>query len=197
MQSSSPLKSVLGTAASWLFVCAIGYGMVMHWGEMRAATAWALGVDLPEFVASATEPQPIGRDTGSRRGNERSGGYGTVELPVGANGHYSTTAMINGRPVDVMVDTGASIVALSFEDAERAGIFVRPTDFTHTVGTANGSTRVALVNLDSVSIGDITVRGVRAAVTEPGKLGVTLLGMTFLNRLSRTEMRRGTLILEE
>ena len=74
---------------------------------------------------------------------------------------------------------------------------MRPADFTHRVSTANGQAKVAPVMVSSISIGDITVRNVRAAVSEPGKLNKTLLGMTFLGRLSRAEMRRGRLILEE
>ena len=89
------------------------------------------------------------------------------------------------------------MVALTYEDAERAGIYVRPSDFTHTVNTANGVARVAPVTIDSVAIGHITVRNVRGAVSEPGKLSGTLLGMTFLGRLSRADLRKGTLILEE
>ena len=90
-----------------------------------------------------------------------------------------------------MVDTGASIVALTFEDAASAGIHVRDPEFTHRVSTANGVARVAMITLDSVAIDDIMVRNVRAAVAERGKLTKTLLGMSFLGQLSRTEMSRG------
>ena len=121
---------------------------------------------------------------------------GTVRLRAASNGHFETTAYINGRPVEVMVDTGASMVALTWEDARRAGIFLTDADFKHKVGTANGTARVAVVTLSDVSIEDITVHDVRAAVAEPGKLETTLLGMTFLSRLARTEMSRGVLLLE-
>lgn len=122
---------------------------------------------------------------------------GTVELKAGDNGHYHTEAEINGRPVEVMVDTGASLVALSYRDAERAGIFLRASDFTHQVNTANGVAKVAPVMLDRVSIGDITVHNVKGVVAEDGDLEVTLLGMSFLSRLERVDMRAGTLILAE
>ena len=90
-----------------------------------------------------------------------------------------------------MVDTGASQVALTFEDASRAGIYVRDRDFTQQVRTANGVARVAPVTLDRVSIGDITVRDVPASVSERGMLGTTLLGMSFLKRLEpRRHARR-------
>ena len=99
--------------------------------------------------------------------------------------------------IDVLVDSGASIVALTYEDARRAGMYVRDGDFTQRVSTANGLARVAPVMLDRVSIGDITVRNVPAAVTEPGSLATSLLGMSFLGRLQSVDMRAGTLVLQE
>jgi aspartyl protease family protein len=122
---------------------------------------------------------------------------GTVTLPAGDYGHFRADAEINGRDIDVMVDTGASLVALTYEDARRAGILVKPSDFTHTAQTANGIARVAPVTIPHVSIGDITVRNVAAVVSERGASERTLLGMSFLGRLSRVEMRGGTLVLQE
>ena len=120
-----------------------------------------------------------------------------VELKAGPFGHFHTRADINGRPVSVMVDSGASMVALTYEDARAAGFFVRESDFTHRVNTANGVARVAPVTIDRVSIGDITVRNVPGAVLEAGKLETTLLGMSFLSRLQRVDMRTGSLVLQE
>lgn len=122
---------------------------------------------------------------------------GTVTLPAGQYGHFQTDAEINGRGIDVMVDTGASLVALTYDDAQRAGIFVRPSDFTHSAQTANGIARVAPVTISRIQIGDIVVRNVEAVVSERGASERTLLGMSFLGRLSRVEMRSGTLVLEE
>ena len=97
----------------------------------------------------------------------------------------------------MLVDTGATLVALTYDDARRAGVHLSPSDFTHEVRTANGIAKVAPIDLGSISIGDITVRNVRGAVTEPGKLHKTLLGMSFLSRLSRVEMRDQALVLHE
>lgn len=127
----------------------------------------------------------------------RSEDSGDVSLKATGNGHFESEAEVNGRTIDVMVDTGATLVALTFEDAERAGIFLRPSDFTHSVSTANGVAKIAPILLDRVSIGSITVRNVQAAVCERGKLEQTLLGMSFLSRLSRVDMRAGTLVLHE
>ena len=89
------------------------------------------------------------------------------------------------------------MVALTYEDARSAGLYVRDSDFTHRVSTANGMAKVAPVTIDRVTIGDITVRNVPGAVMESGKLGTTLLGMSFLSRLQRVDMRSGMLVLQE
>ena len=96
-----------------------------------------------------------------------------------------------------MVDTGASIVALTFEDARAAGLSCA------TATSPTGSARPTALpasrpsRIDRVSIGDITVRDVSGAVMEPGKLGTTLLGMSFLSRLQRVDIRSGMLVLHE
>lgn len=122
---------------------------------------------------------------------------GDVTLNADDNGHFAVEAEINGRSVEVMVDTGATLVALTYEDAERAGIFLRPSDFTHFVSTANGRAKVAPITIERLSIGPITVRNIQGAVSERGKMRQTLLGMSFLGRLSRVDMRAGTLVLHE
>ena len=89
------------------------------------------------------------------------------------------------------------MVALTYEDARTIGMAPRPSDFTHRVNTANGMARVAQITLDRVQIGDVTVRNVAAAVVEEGKLQTTLLGNSFLSKLTRYEMRAGRLLMEE
>lgn len=113
---------------------------------------------------------------------------GSVRLRADAYGHFSTTAYINGDAVDVLVDTGATAVALTWEDARAAGLHIRESDFTLRSHTANGTAFFAPVVLDSVRIGDITVYDVRAAVARRGQLHKTLLGMSFLGKV-RVEMR--------
>src|SRR5262249_38854004 len=112
-------------------------------------------------------------------------------------GHYHAEVDINGRSIDAMIDTGATIVALTYDDAMHAGIRVRESDFTQRVNTANGIGRVAPVMLDRISIGDIEVRNVPAPVSGRGMLTRTLLGMSFLRRLARVDMRDGKLLLQE
>ncbi len=190
MAQSSPLGSALGTAGSWLFASLCMAGSVIYFDELRDVTRQVFGTSREATAAAKPSPDNEPAPSSSTSGS-------TVQLRADRLGHFVTNAEVNGRSIEVMVDTGASIVAFTWEDAERAGIYVRPTDFTHRVNTANGTAKIAPVTVDQISIGGITVRNVKAAVSEPGKLHQTLLGMTFLGRLSRADMRRGELILEE
>lgn len=151
------------------------------------------GATSPSVMA---QPVPVPDSDFSTDADEASPS-GVVNLPVGRYGHFEAQAEINGRDIDVMVDTGATLVALTYDDAERAGIYVRASDFTHRAQTANGIARVAPVTISRIRIGDITVRNVPAVVSERGASERTLLGMSFLGRLSRVEMRGSTLVLEE
>ena len=182
-------RRLLWSAASWGGVALIAVAAISHLGQLRSGAEKLLGA--PTDMAARQDA--AGDDATVAVQN-----HGTiVELQAGRNGHFNTEAEVNGRPIEVMVDTGATLVALSYEDAERAGIYLNNSDFSRAVSTANGVARVAPVTLDRVSIGDITVRNVPAAVAEPGRLKTSLLGMTFLSRLSRFDMRSGVLVLEE
>lgn len=179
-------------ASAWAIAAAATAFTFIHFDAVRSTLGLELAPEDFGAIAqqgSAAPPRPPDAAAADRIS-------GTVRLRAARNGHFETTAYINGRPVEVMVDTGASMVALTWEDARRAGIFLTDGDFKHKVGTANGTARVAIVTLSDVAIEDITVHDVKAAVAEPGKLDTTLLGMTFLSRLARTEMSRGVLLLE-
>lgn len=171
-------------AGGWLFSGIVVAGSIVYSVELKDAAKALFGIRNPIPVARAA---PV----------TRSAGGTTVELRAGAQGHYFASVEVNGRPVEVMVDTGATMVALTHEDARRAGLHLRPSDFTQSVQTANGEARYAPVMLDRVSIGNITVRDVTAAVAEPGRLQMTLLGMSFLGRLQRVDMRPGLMTLKD
>jgi aspartyl protease family protein len=111
---------------------------------------------------------------------------GVAQVLKAADGHYWAEAEIDGRAVRVLVDTGASVVALTREDALRLGLKLTPEDFTRTVQTASGPARAAAVELKSVAIAGAEVRQVQALVVEDG-LTQSLLGMSYLGRLSGFE----------
>jgi aspartyl protease family protein len=136
------------------------------------------------------------QQTGKQASRGRQGYGGIVELQARRDGHYYADAELNGSSIKVMVDTGASSVALTYEDAQRAGISVAEHEFTGRTQTANGEGRYAPVIINSVTIGSITVHNVQGVVLQRGKLAVTLLGMSFLGKLTRAEMSNGRLMLE-
>lgn len=109
------------------------------------------------------------------------------------NGHYYATADVNGMPTRFLIDTGATTVALTVDDARRAGIAVEPSSF-QVVGTgASGDVRGQPVTLDSVSLDGRRVEGVRGAVLEG--LAVSLLGQTYLAKFDRVEISGGMMKL--
>ena len=109
----------------------------------------------------------------------------SVTLQADGGGHFVTQGQINGGTIRMLVDTGATMIALSASDALRLGINYR-SGKTGYVNTANGTVPVYVVKLNTVKIGDIELNQVDAVVQESG-LSFALLGMSFLNR---TEMRR-------
>jgi len=184
-------RQLLREAVSWGVVAVIGVAALSHFENLKTGAERMFGLPTSDEIAAI-------QTTGTQASSAQSGNSGSVvEINAERNGHFNTEADINGRPIAVMIDTGATMVALSYEDAEAAGIYLNDTDFTRAVSTANGVARVAPVTLDRVSIGDITVRNVPAAVAERGRLKTSLLGMSFLSRLSRFDMRSGRLVLQE
>src|ERR1700722_18901589 len=103
----------------------------------------------------------------------------SVTVPRNARGHFQVDGRIDGRRLTFMVDTGASVIALTADDAATLGIHPSQSEFTMLVKTANGTVKAAPIELDRVEIEDITVRNVTAMVLPDGALSDKLLGMSF------------------
>lgn len=114
-------------------------------------------------------------------------GKGEVLLAAGADGHFRADVEMNGVVVRVMVDTGASDIALTRADAKRIGFDVATLDYTRPYLTANGVAMSAPVVLKTVRIGGIVLHDVPASVAGT-ELHTSLLGMSFLRRLGAVEM---------
>jgi len=110
------------------------------------------------------------------------------------DGHYWANGQVNGAHVRFLVDTGATAVALTANDARRLGLDLSHMDFAYRVVTAGGEARAASVKLASIDVGGAKVEGVDALVIDKG-LDVSLLGMTYLGRLSSFQATRQALIL--
>jgi aspartyl protease family protein len=141
------------------------------------------------------------RDVGDRvlselmpgRAATRNGG--AVEISRGTRGDFLVIAEINGARVATVYDTGASAVVLTQEAAKAAGLPLDFLNYSVAVDTANGHARTAPVTLDRLVVGGIVERGVPALIAQPGQLKISLLGMSFLNRLRSSEVRGDKLVL--
>ena len=118
-------------------------------------------------------------------GGGGTGGGSRIVLPADSRGHFMTQGAINGRPVTFMLDTGATSIALSADDAQRIGL-----DYSKgqriQMSTANGVSSGYKLRLQSVRVGDVEVYDIDAIVS-PQPMPFVLLGNSFINRFS---MRR-------
>lgn len=105
--------------------------------------------------------------------------------------------IVNGATIPMIFDTGESAVVLSTADAQRAGIDTASLRYTLPVQTANGTGYAASVTLDRVEVGNISRKRIRAFVAQEGALDTSLLGMTFLETLSRYTVSRDALELHD
>jgi aspartyl protease family protein len=162
---------------------------VYHFDALRELVHPESMVEREAEAADATESVAVA---------EGQSGFDRIAfLQAGENGHFEAEAYIDGKAINVLVDTGATGVALTYEDAEEIGISLNDSDFTHVSRTANGNSRIAPVTIGSIRIGEIEVKDVQAFVAEPGKLFATLLGMSFLSRLERVDIRGNKLVLQQ
>jgi aspartyl protease family protein len=142
---------------------------------------------------SATKKQP---ETTAVAAPAPSSGARVVSLGRDHRGHFQANGRVDGRSVSFMVDTGASVIALTEREADRLGVRPPRSAFTSAVQTANGVVRAAPVTLNSVDIGGLVVRDVRAVVVSGGGLTENLLGLSYLTRLKRFEFANNKLVLE-
>jgi aspartyl protease family protein len=119
----------------------------------------------------------------------------TVAVARTNAGDFNIKAQINGARVAMVLDTGASSVVLTRDDAKAAGLPLEVLAYTVNIDTANGRTRAAPVTLDRIAVGSLVERSVDALVAQPGQLKTSLLGMSFLNRLQSWEVSGDRLML--
>ena len=174
------------------FLIVIGFSMlgsILHNGALRNALIWSLiflGVfgianNWDEISSDFNPQQTTFTDT-------------SIEVPKGRDNHFRLTLRINNVPVDFLVDTGASQVVLTIDDAARVGLDPDSLTYIGTAFTANGEVATAPVRLDRVELGDMVDTRVRASVNS-GQMESSLLGMSYLSRFESIEIRRDVLIL--
>jgi aspartyl protease family protein len=167
-------------------VSAVGAaGAVVSLQQTHQASAAVLSAPVAASVTAEPTSAPVAAtSTGNR----------DASIPKSADGHYWAQADVNGSAVRFLVDTGATAVSLSPEDARRLGFSPETLTFGYKVMTASGEARAAKIQLNSVSVGDARLDGVEAYVIEKG-LTQSLLGMSYLGRLSTFQATQTALIL--
>lgn len=176
-------------------LCAVGgyflWGQRRNLGQMsRYLAVWGfiflgalVAVGLWKDISSSIAPRQSVMQTGA------------IEVPRASDGHFYLTLEVNGVPIRFVVDTGASAIVLSQDDAIRAGIDTGDLIFSGRANTANGRVETAPTRLDTLSLSGILDENVRVIVNA-GDMQGSLLGMSYLNRFSRLQIADGTLILE-
>lgn len=142
-----------------------------------------------EQLANGKEPEKIDALTTTINGYSAS-------ISKAADGQFWTQAKVNTTVIKFLVDTGASVVALTPMDARRAGFQPHDLHYTAPVNTAAGKVMGAPIHLSKVSVGNVSVRNVRAIVIPEG-LSHSLLGMSYLGKLQKVEATKKTLILRK
>ena len=168
-------------------------------GASYYTTMRGQGFGMDEKPAAAVAYQPIKPSTTLQAARSEPVSYAgrSHRIKADARGHFITSAKMNGRKVTVLVDTGATSVAINKSTARRLGLRLSPSDFKYKVNTANGTVKAASAMIDRIAIGRVSVTDVRVAVLPDKSLKDTLLGMTFLNELRSFEFRNGELLLTQ
>ena len=165
---------------AFVFMAAAAVGVVRYADQSSKSSA---GNAMPVNAKPAPPPAP-------------SQSYRTVTLQSDASGHFRIDARVDGRPVDFLIDTGASAIVLREKSAAWLGIHPAARDYTVRTQTANGEGKAARVRLNQIEVNGITVRDIDALVVADEALSTNLLGMSFLSRVKWTH-DRGRLVLEQ
>jgi aspartyl protease family protein len=161
---------------------------------MARPILWALGV----LGAASLSAVSAGKIMAERAPAPHAASPGPERLLVVAadlRGHFVVHPSLGGARLRMLVDTGASVVALTHEDAFKAGLKPSSRDPVRRFETANGVVEARVIRIPEMSVGDIVVRDVEAVVMPPGRLATSLLGMAFLRRLKSFEVSAGRLTL--
>jgi len=134
-------------------------------------------------------------NTGPTRPVISSHGSMVTAISAGQRGQFTAETLVNGVHVQMMADTGATVVTLTSFDAQRIGFDLEWLEFDRPIRTANGTALAAGITLDKLSVGGIEIRDVSAIVVKPGLLAHSLLGMSFLGAISRFEIKGDQMVL--
>jgi len=164
-------------------------------GVVAALCAMGGARMLTMIAAKDSAPQPAAAvATVATDATPQATESGEASIAKSTDGHFWANAEVDGHPVRFLVDTGATAVALTADDARNLGIDPTSLQYQYTVMTANGPARAAQVKLGFVAVGRAEVSGVDAFVIDKG-LETSLLGMSYLGRLAKFEATPDALVL--
>ncbi|MCF3642927.1 TIGR02281 family clan AA aspartic protease [Rhizobium sp. TRM95111] len=158
-------------------------------GGIAAAAIYVPPLAGVYFSGEANRPEVAAGIAAAEQVAAQSSAGRRATLSADGSGHFNGSFVINGKRVDGLVDTGASMVALNLSTAERLGIARKDLAFRYAVDTANGKARAAYVRLKRIELGSVRVENVGAMVLDDKALSDTLIGMTFLKELSSYQVR--------
>jgi aspartyl protease family protein len=167
-----------------------GVAVIAAASAVGAAGAVVMTSPKPAELRAARAEAPFVSAVGAP-----TGAHASQAIPKASDGHFWADGEVNGRTVRFLVDTGATAVALTPSDAQRLGIEPADLHYAYKVVTAGGQIRAASVRLASITVAGARLENIDALVIEKG-LDTSLLGMTYLGRLSRFEATRGALVLQ-
>jgi aspartyl protease family protein len=162
-----------------------------------AVAALIIGLSAPEFFADHFGAAPPPGAAVATVAGAANAGKREATIAADRFGQFRADATVEGQPVEMLVDTGASTVAIAAETAARIGVAVDPAAPKKPVQTAAGLVLVTPITLRQVSVGDVSLDDVEAVVLPPGAGGVDLIGASFLKRLASVEQRDGALALRQ
>jgi len=168
-------------------------------GLVLGASAIALAITfvIDSRFAEPAEPSEQTPIIAAAKPAEPELGANSALLRREEDGHYWARADIGGTSIKLLVDTGASVVAITWRDAQRLRLKPEELDFVWAINTANGETYGASVLLPSIRIGDVDIENVEAMVFQDGLLENSLLGMSFLGKLYSYEFKQSSLIIRK
>jgi len=170
MTRRGELGKMAKQAGVWLFIFVAMIAAIGMWQDIRK-----------------TQPPGATLGTGLVEGDK-------IIIPKQADGHYHLSLEVNGHTLVFLVDTGASQIVLSQQDAKKLGFKDAELNYWMQAQTANGTVRMAPVQLDTITIGAVSAQNIQAVVNG-GELRQSLLGMSYLNLFSSIEIKRDQMIL--
>jgi len=171
------LSTAMLSALAWMAIFAVALVGYTYRNELSVVTNRVMDEVVPGRVVSSKSGEAV--------------------IVRAGNGHFIFEGITNGAALRYMFDTGASSVVLTHESAQRIGINPASLSYSVDVSTANGRTSAAPVTIDALSVGNITLRNVRALAARPGALQENLLGMSFLSRLRSYSVEGSRLVMRQ